>query len=91
MLASRRRDDPALVNTLVVTSIAAMAIDTTFGVLTISGAVTQIDAGLLRLLAVLVIVMLLTSVLPTILRRISFHQGTHPASRECIDGANHVA
>jgi hypothetical protein len=91
MLASRRDRDPALVSTLVVTSITAMSVDSTFGVLAISGVVHEVNGGMLRLLANLVIVMLLTSVLPTILRRISSLQRPRPTSRDCTDAAGHVA
>ena len=48
-----------------------------FGALAISGVTDHVDADFVRLVAVLVIVMLLTSVLPPILRRIPSRERSH--------------
>jgi hypothetical protein len=55
-----------------------MSLDAALGALAVSGVADHIDANFARLLAVLVIVMLLTSVLPPILRRIPSRERPHP-------------
>lgn len=67
--ASRTTDSPPIAH-LATTSVAAACVDSLLGVLAITGAITHVDATYVRVLAVLVIVMLLTTVLPPILRRL---------------------
>jgi len=77
VLTSRRESDPPLIVGLTVTSIVATSLDALFGALAISGVTDHVDADFVRLVAVLVIVMLLTSVLPPILRRIPSRERSH--------------
>jgi hypothetical protein len=70
ILSSRRPGDTALINGLCAISIAAGSIDAVLGVVAITGAVVRVDAVYARTLAVLVIVLLLSTALAPILRRL---------------------
>lgn len=67
--ATRATDLPAIAQ-LATASVVAACLDSVLGVLAIIGAVTHVGATYARVLAVLVIVMLLTTALPPILRRL---------------------
>jgi hypothetical protein len=75
VLSNRRDTDSSLINGLAATSIATGSIDSLLGALAITGAIARVDSGYVRLLAVLVIVMLLTTALPPILRRLPSKTG----------------
>jgi hypothetical protein len=77
VLTSRRESDSPLIVGLTVTSIVATSLDALLGALAIGGVTDHVDANFVRLVAVLVIVMLLTSVLPPILRRIAPRERSH--------------
>jgi hypothetical protein len=70
VLSARRAADTPTVGRLARVSVVAAAIDSALGVLAISGAIERIGAGYVQALAVLVIVMLLSTALPPILRRL---------------------
>jgi hypothetical protein len=70
VLVSRRRTDSPLIGALIATSVGAASLDAVLGALPIGGLAEQVDGNFVRLVAILVVVMLLTSVLPPILRRI---------------------
>ena len=65
-----RAGDSAAVELLGTASIALAVVNSFFGILAISGAVEDVDEGLGELMAALVVLLLLTSALPPILRRI---------------------
>jgi hypothetical protein len=67
---ARRAHDSQLIAALANISVASAAVDSALGIIAITGITDQIDAGFVRLLAVLVVVMLLTTALPPILRRV---------------------
>lgn len=73
MLAARSPGDSALITTVCASSIGAGAFDSLIGVGAIAG-VIDLEGTLVRLLAVLIIVQLLTSVLPSLLRRAARRQ-----------------
>jgi Ferritin-like domain len=77
VLTSRRRSDPPLIVALTATSVVASSFDAMLGALAISGLADHVDGNFVRLLTVLVIVMLLTTVLPPILRRIPSRERSH--------------
>ena len=94
VLTSRRNSDPPLIVAMTVTSVVATSLDGMLGALPISGVADHVDGNFIRLVAVLVIVMLLTSVLPPILRRIPSSERSHatglpaspvPASMPSLD------
>lgn len=70
VLGNVRATDSPLIRRLTAVSVVAASVDSAFGGLAIVGAVRHVDSDYLRLLAVLVIVMLLTTVLPPLLRRL---------------------
>ncbi len=78
VLTSRRISDSPLIGALIVTSVVATSLDAVLGALPISGVADQVDGNFVRLVAVLVIVMLLTSALPPILRRIPSRERSDP-------------
>jgi hypothetical protein len=69
VLAGRRRDDSGLVTALVFTSIACATFDTLVGNLAILEVFDDVSEGFIRVVAALFVVMLLTTALPPILRR----------------------
>ncbi|MFI5003988.1 MAG: hypothetical protein ACHQE6_03135 [Solirubrobacterales bacterium] len=77
VLTSRRASDTPLIVALTVTSIVATSLDAILGALPIGGVTDHIDGNFVRLLAILVIVMLLTSLLPPILRRVPSRERLH--------------
>jgi hypothetical protein len=82
VLGARRANDSSLVAGLTVASIASASIDALLGGLAITGVTTRVNSNYVRLLAVLVIAVLLTTVLPPILRRLST-----PADQEPVGDA----
>jgi len=81
--ARRPSDDPAI-RLIGTTSIVLAVVDAAFGIAAVSGAVEDVDDGLAKLVAVLVVLLLLTTFLPPILRRIDRASG--PRSAERADG-----
>ena len=67
--ALRSSDGPAI-EALAKASITVGVVDSFFGILAVSGAVDDVDGGFGRLMAVLVILLLLSTALPPILRRL---------------------
>jgi hypothetical protein len=70
VLSARRATDSPLIAGLATTSIAAGSVDSLLGAVAITGAIAHIASGYVQVLAVLVIVMLLATALPPILRRL---------------------
>ena len=75
---ARRASDSATIGALSRVSIALAAIDAGAGILAVSGVVDEVGDGFARILAVLVVLLLLTTVLPPVLRR--FQQPTEPVT-----------
>jgi len=78
VVGAGRPSDSVAIARLAAVSVLAASIDSGFGVLAISGAIKHVDSGFVRLLAVLVIVMLLTTALPPILRKLQPIAATEP-------------
>lgn len=80
--ALRISDTPAM-RALAAASVVLGIIDSFFGILAISGAVDDVEEGFGQLMAVLVILLLLTTALPPILRRLQRPAGavSSPAGR----------
>jgi aminoglycoside 2'-N-acetyltransferase I len=70
ILRGRRETDSSLVTSLVVLSLVTSAFDTTVAVLAVTGAVDDPGDALLRLLGIVLVLTLLSSVLPPIIRRL---------------------
>ena len=68
--AARRPDDGSAIRALCTASIGLGALDAFFGVLAASGAVDQVDTSFVEFVAVLVILLVLTTALQPIARRI---------------------
>jgi peptidoglycan/LPS O-acetylase OafA/YrhL len=68
--AAMRTSDSPTVQTLATTSIALGVVDSFFGILAFSGAVDDVDQGVGELIGVLVILLVLTTALAPILRRL---------------------
>jgi hypothetical protein len=77
VLRARRPSDTPLIDALVATSIATATFDTLVGTVAVTGAVERVSAGFVRLVAVVLVVMLLTTALVPLLRRV----GAAPSSR----------
>jgi hypothetical protein len=77
VLTSRRASDTPLILALTLTSIFATSLDAVLGALPIGGVTDHVDGNFVRLAAILVIVMLLTSLLPPILRRVPARERLH--------------
>ena len=77
--ALRAGDSPAI-RALTAASVALAMVDALFGILAISEAVEQVDDAVAQLVAVLVILLLLTTALPPVLRRLQRAPGV-PAAR----------
>jgi hypothetical protein len=88
VLRSVRSSDTGVVRTLCDISIVTGAIDTTAGVLGLSGAIDDVDEGVVTALAVLVVILLLTTALPPILRRL---QAGRPAPRVVLSAGGRAA
>ncbi len=88
VLQSERAEDGALVHALCGISIVAAAIDTAAGLLGLSGAIDGVDDSVVTALAVLLIVFLLATALPPILRRL---QGSRPAERPPLSRDDRLA
>jgi hypothetical protein len=79
VLMARRPTDGDAVRLLVTVSLTAAAIDAFFGLLPVSGIVgDEVDEGFAELIAVLVVVLLFSTLVPPILRRL---QRSSPAPR----------
>jgi len=70
VLGARRPSDSDAVRALVVTSLALAAFDTLGGILPISGLTDDVVDGMAQILAATLVLLVLTTVLPPILRRI---------------------
>jgi hypothetical protein len=70
VIRGRRATDSPTIERLVAVSVTTATVDSALGVVAISGAIKHVDSSYVRVLAVLVIVMLLTTALPPILRRL---------------------
>lgn len=71
LVAGARRDtDSAGVLALSTASIALAVVDASFGILAISGVVEEVEEGFAQTMAVLLVLLLLTTALPPILRRL---------------------
>jgi hypothetical protein len=70
VLGARRSSDSDAVSALVFGSVAFAALDTLGGVLPISGLVDEVDENAAKVLAATLVLLVLTSVLPPILRRL---------------------
>ncbi|HYM53825.1 MAG TPA: hypothetical protein VES97_00570 [Solirubrobacteraceae bacterium] len=71
VLGARRENDSPLVGWLTAASVGAGSLDAMLSAFAVSGVAEQVGGDYLRLIAVLVIVLLLTSALPPILRRLA--------------------
>jgi hypothetical protein len=67
---ARRTSDSPTIEIVASASIALGAVDSFFGILAVSGAVDDVEEGFGQLMAVLVILLLLSTALPPILRRL---------------------
>ena len=67
---ARRATDSATIQALATTSIALGVADSFFGILAVSGAVDDVEEGFGQLMAMLVVLLLLSTALPPILRRL---------------------
>lgn len=79
VLRGRRREDPPVISALVATSIVAAGIDTLVGVAAVLGVEDDIGEGFVRFTAVVLVVMLVTTALPPLLRRVTGPAATAPA------------
>jgi hypothetical protein len=70
VLGARRASDSAVVDLLVFASLGLAAFDTLGGLAPIAGLTDDVDEGLAKLLAATLVLLVLTSVLPPILRRL---------------------
>lgn len=70
VLQARRPTDTRFIDTLVMTSIGAAALDTLVGTAAATGTVDDVGGGFVRLAAVVLVVMLLTTALVPLLRRL---------------------
>ena len=70
VLMARRPGDSEAVRLLVTVSLATAAIDSFFGILPVSGIAEDVDEGFAQLLAVLVVILLFSTLVPPILRRL---------------------
>jgi hypothetical protein len=70
VLGARRPSDSNLVRGLVVCSVALGLIDTLAGIAAISGLIDEVDEGLARVLGASLVLFVVSSVLPPILRRL---------------------
>jgi hypothetical protein len=78
VLMARRPGDSEAVRLLVTVSLATAAIDSFFGILAVSGLAEDVDEGFAQLLAVLVVILLFSTLVPPILRRLQ-RPGEAPA------------
>jgi len=70
VLGARRASDSAVVDLLVFASLGLAALDTLGGLAPIAGLTDEVDEGWAKLLAATLVLLVLTSVLPPILRRL---------------------
>jgi hypothetical protein len=80
---ARRPTDSEVVSLLATTSIVLAVVDATAGILPIVGLVDDVDEGVVELIAVLVIALVLTTVLPPIMRKLA----GPPRAPAAADGA----
>lgn len=71
VLVGRRPSDTSAIRTITGTSIVLGAVDTAVGALTISEVFADVDESLVRVFGVTVVLLLLTTALPPIMRRLS--------------------
>lgn len=76
--------DSPLIRRLTTVSIVAASVDSALGALAIVGAVRHVDSDYVRLLAILVIVMLLTTALPPLLRRLQRPVDSAPVASNAV-------
>jgi hypothetical protein len=70
VLMARRPGDSEAVRLLVTVSLTTAAIDSFFGILGVTGIAEDVDEGFAKLLAVLVVILLFSTLVPPILRRL---------------------
>jgi hypothetical protein len=80
--AGRRRSDTPAIAALVSASIALGAVDAAAGALTIAEVFEDIDEGWVRVLGVTLVLLLLTTVLPPIMRRLDRRPGAPTAAAD---------
>jgi hypothetical protein len=80
MLAARRPRDSDAIRLLTIASLAFSAIDTTAAILPIAGLVDDVNEGWARLVGATLVLLVLTSVLPPILRRMRPAAAPAPAT-----------
>ena len=71
VLGARRSDDSETVGALVAVSLLAAGIDATAGIVAVSGLADDVGDGTAQLIAISLVVLVLTTVLPPILRRLA--------------------
>jgi hypothetical protein len=87
VLGARRPSDSGTVTALVLASLLLAAIDTVGGLLPISGVVDDVDDGMAKLLAAILVMLVLTSVLQPILRGVQRPaRGAHAGALERFAG-----
>lgn len=79
VLRGRRREDPPVISALVTTSIVAAGFDTLVGIAAVVEVEDDIGEGFVRFVAVVLVVMLVTTALPPLLRRVTGPSATAPA------------
>jgi hypothetical protein len=80
VLGARRASDSDAVTALAFGSLALAALDTIGGLLPIAGLIDEVDEGTAKLLAATLVLLLLTSLLQPILRRLQRASGNPPAT-----------
>jgi hypothetical protein len=93
VIGARRSTDGEGVRMISTTSIVLATIDATIGILAIAGTVEEIDDGGAQALAVMVILLILTTALPPILRRLGGRPdppAPAPLARELLAAADRI-
>jgi hypothetical protein len=86
ILGARRSTDTPAIGLLIVTSLATSAFDTSIGILAILGQLGDVGEGMAELAAITVVLLLLSTALPPILRRLTVDRPA-PAGSEGIGRA----
>ena len=71
VLGARRSDDSETIGAMVAVSLLAAGIDATAGIVAVSGLADDVGDGTAQLIAICLVVLVLTTVLPPILRRLA--------------------
>jgi len=91
VLSSSRSADSQFVTMLVSMSVAAGTLDTALGVLPLVGATDGVSDAYVRLLAVILVVTMLTSILPPLLRRLALTRSGRATIVPSLDRSTSVA